>query len=114
MRGNPSLGLESTTDLRIPHLLDGPVPALYLEGVIREGTHSQRISDVIEIWKGRYKDKVVMLRVLELSRQYPYTLEFKMVSIRRNPPWSGLFVVVLTGDTAILRGSGDNDTVQAR
>jgi len=99
----------------MPRLPDSPVLVSYLEGVVREGDHSQCVSKVIEIWKGRYEGEVVALRVLKVSRQYPYTLEFKRVSMPRDPPGGGgLFLVVLTEDTVVLHGSGDDETVQAR
>ena len=56
-----------------------------LEGVKREGDYSQRISQFIEIWKGRYKDEVVALKVFKVSPQDPQISAFKMVSMPRNP-----------------------------
>ena len=58
------------------------VPASYkLEGVVREGDHSQRISQETEIWKGRYRDEVVALRVPRVSRQGFDVLKLKSVSV---------------------------------
>ena len=40
------------------------IPTSYkLEGVVREGDYSQGTSQMVEIWKGRYKDEVVALKV---------------------------------------------------
>ena len=51
---------------------------------MREGDHSKRISESIEIWKGRYKDEVVALKVLKVSRQDPHVLAFTRVSTLRD------------------------------
>jgi len=74
------------------------VPTSYeLEGVMREGDYRLRISRVIEIWKGRYKDESVALKVLK-SRRGPHTSQFKEVSMSRTPQRT----VVLTDGTAAL------------
>jgi len=52
---------------------------------MREGDYSQHISQVIEIWKGRYKDKVVALKVFKVSPQDPQISAFKKVSTLRDP-----------------------------
>jgi len=52
---------------------------------MREGDHSQRISEVVEIWKGRLQDEVVALRVLKVSRQDPDTPTLQSVSVLCNP-----------------------------
>ena len=83
-----------------------------LRGVVREGDHSQHISEVIEIWKGRYKDEVVALRVFKLSNQDPDTPALKSVGTLGDPP--GLFIIVLMSDTAAFLGSGNDGMVQAR
>jgi len=51
---------------------------------MREGGRSQRISEVIEIWKGRYQGEVVALKVLKVSRQDPRILAFTGVSMLHN------------------------------
>jgi len=51
-----------------------------LKGVVREGEYSQRISQVVEIWKGRYKDKVVALKVLRGPKDDDGGRETKSVS----------------------------------
>jgi len=66
------------------------VPTRYkLEGGVREGDYSQRISRVIEIWKGRYKDGMVALKVLNVSLQDPHILTFKRVSMPHGSPVEG-------------------------
>ena len=88
------------------------IPTSYkLEGVVREGDRSQRMSQVIEIWKGRYKDEVVALKVYKVSRQDPHRLQFKSVSVPRG---GDSFVVVLMGDIAVLQGNGVGKTAHAR
>ena len=52
---------------------------------MREGNHSQRISQVIEIWKGRYGGEAVALKVIKVSRRDPHILAFKRVSMPRYP-----------------------------
>jgi len=59
-----------------------------LEGVVKEGDHSQPgVSQVIEIWKGRYKGEAVVLKVLKVSPQDPHLPAFKHVSVPRDPRW---------------------------
>ena len=63
------------------------IPTSYkLEGVVKEGNHPHRVSQVIDTWKGRYEGGVVALKVFEVSRQYPHILAFKTVSIAPDPP----------------------------
>ena len=58
------------------------IPTSYqLEGVMREGDHSKRISESIEIWKGRYKDELVRLKVFKVSRRDPHVLGFTSISM---------------------------------
>ena len=45
------------------------------------GDHFQRICRKTEIWKGRYKDEVVALKVPRVSYQGSYILELKSVSM---------------------------------
>ena len=62
------------------------VPALYkLEGVTKEGDCAQRISQVTEIWKGRYNDEVVALKVLRVPRDDPHVQRTKSVSMSHDP-----------------------------
>ena len=90
------------------------VPRLYkLEGVIKEGDHPQRISKAVEIWKGRYNDKVVALKVLSVPRDDPHVQRTKGVStlhITRG----GQLVAILTDEVAILRGSGVDEAARAQ
>jgi len=54
------------------------IPTSYkLEGVNKEGEYAQRISKATEIWKGRYKDEVVALKILRLPRDDPYIQRVK-------------------------------------
>jgi len=63
------------------------IPTPYtLEDVTKEGDHPQYVSNVAEIWKGRYKDKVVALKILKVSHQDPQILGFKRVSTPDDPP----------------------------
>lgn len=82
-----------------------------LRGVVREGNYSQRISRVVNFWKGRYKDELVALRVF---MQDPETQELKEVSMPHNPRGGGLFVVVLTDSIVPSRDSGGDGTAQAQ
>ena len=78
---NPRPGVRGSAGLRWLCRERGAIPTSYkLEGVVREGYHFQRISLVIEIWKGRYKDEGVALKVLKVSREDPHILAFKSVS----------------------------------
>ena len=62
------------------------LPTLYkLEDVVKEGDRPQRISNTAEIWKGRYKDEAVMLKILRVSRQDPHILGLKSVSMLHAP-----------------------------
>jgi len=62
------------------------VPTSYkLEDVVREGGHSQRISQETEIWKGRYKGEVVALRVPRVPHEGFDILELKSVSMQGDP-----------------------------
>jgi len=74
--------MESTAKLRRLCDRHRTIPTSYrVEGVVREGGYSQPISQVIEIWKGRYRGEVVALKVLKVSRQDPHVLAFTSVSI---------------------------------
>jgi len=54
-----------------------------LGGVVREGDYSQHVSQVIKIWKGRYRSEAVALKVFEVPRQDPHVSALRRVSI----PW---------------------------
>ena len=57
------------------------VPGSYrLEGVVKEGDRAQHISQIIDIWKGRYNDEVVALKVLRVPREDPQVGKIKSVS----------------------------------
>ena len=56
---------------------------------MREGEHSQHVSQAVEIWKGRYKDKVVALKVLMGTRGDDHIRETESVSIPSNPQSGG-------------------------
>jgi len=77
-----------------------------LEGVVREGGHSKCISRVVEVWKGRYKNEVVALKVLKVPSQGPQMLAFEGVSTPRDPQrMVGSDIL-----TAVLRGSSARET----
>jgi len=62
------------------------VPTSYkLEGVVRVGDRPKRISQVDEIWEGRYIDEVVALKVLKVSPQDPHISALTSVSISHDP-----------------------------
>ena len=52
---------------------------------MREGDYSKHISKVIEVWKGRYKNEVVALKVFKVSPQDPHISKLKRVSMPPNP-----------------------------
>jgi len=52
---------------------------------VREGDYSKQISQVVEIRKGRYKGKVVTLKVFKVPPQDPHVSTFKTVSVPRDP-----------------------------
>ena len=59
---------------------------------MREGVQPQHISQVIEMWKGRYKDEVVVLKAFKMSHQGPHSIRgFKHVSTRLIPQWGVAF-----------------------
>ena len=77
------------------------LPTSYnLEGVVREGDRSKRISQVIEIWKGRYKDEVVALKVLKVPRQDPQILAFEGVSMPHGVIPNGWSVLIFDSGSA--------------
>jgi len=92
----------------------GTVPTSYkLEGVVREGDYCLHISQVIKIWKGRYGDEVVALKVFKVPRQDPHILEFKRVSTSRGSLGERLLIIILVGGTADLLGNGERKMPQA-
>jgi len=52
---------------------------------VREGDYSKNISQVIEIWKGRYKGKVITIKVFKVTPRDPHASTFKTVSVPRDP-----------------------------
>lgn len=48
---------------------------------MKEGDRAQRISQVTEIWKGRYNGEVVALKVLRAPRDDPHVRRTKSVSM---------------------------------
>ena len=89
--------MRDTAELRELCCHHHTIPTSYkLEGIVREGEHSQHISEVIEIWKGRYQDEVVALKVLKVPHQGPHILGFKRVSMSRDPQEGGFLFVSLT------------------
>lgn len=48
---------------------------------MKEEDRAQRISQVTEIWKGKYNDEVVALKVLRVPRDSPQVRRTKSVSI---------------------------------
>ena len=85
-RGNPGPADKDYTELQRLCGRHRTVPTQYnLGGITREGDVSKRISKVIEIWKGRYNDEVVALKVLKVSLQDPHILAFTSVSVPRDP-----------------------------
>ena len=86
------------------------LPTSYvLEGVTKEGDRPQYTSHATEIWKGRYRDEEVELKILKVSPQDPKILAFKSVSVPHMISRS--FVVVLTDDTAVSQGSSIDKTI---
>lgn len=68
----------------------GVAPTSYkLKGVVRDGDHSQRMSQVVEIWKGRYKNKVATLKVLVGARYDAHVRETESVSMSSDPQCGG-------------------------
>jgi len=79
---------------------------------MKEGDCAQRISQVTEVWKGRYKDEVVALKVLRVPRDDPQVQRTKSVSMSGKPSEGGLLTIVLTDDIAVLQGSSIDETGQ--
>ena len=100
--------MQRTAELRRLCYHHRTIPTTYkLEGVVREGDLSQCVSQVVEIWKGRYKDEVVALKVLKVSQRDPHVLEFTRVRMPHDPPGRRVsFVVGLTDDIAALQRNG--------
>lgn len=91
------------------------VPNSYkLEGVVKEGTCAQRISQVTEIWKGRYNGEVVALKVLRVPRDDPHVQRTKSVSTSRRSGGLPSLSRYLTHSAAFLQGSGVDEADQPR
>ena len=66
------------------------VPTSYrLEGVMKEGDRPQSVSQATEIWKGRYIDEVVAIKVLRESGGDHNLRNTKSVSASRAPRSGG-------------------------
>ena len=112
MLENPRQGVEGTAELRRLCGQRRTIPTSYkLEGIVREGDHSQHVSQAIEIWKGRYKDELVALKVLKISRQDPHISAFTRVSRPRDSWGRGLLIINLTDNTESVQGTGVNTPV---
>ena len=72
---------------------------------------AQRNSQTTEIWKGRYNDGAVALKVLKAPRED--LQRTKTVSVSRGP-WRGSLADFLTDDIAVLQGSGVDEAAQSR
>jgi len=111
--GKPRQVVEGTPELE-RLFVSCTIPTSYqIEGVVRDGDHSQHVSQAIEIWKGGYKGEVVALKVLKISRQNPDISEFTRVSTPRDSR-GGLLIIGLTDDTEYLQGIGVDESGQAR
>ena len=78
--------VETTRELRQLCADLHTIPTSYkLEGVTREGDQPQRVSQVVDVWKGRYKNEAVTLMVFKVPRQDPHITSFKGVSILCDP-----------------------------
>ena len=114
MHGDPTPWPEGAIELRRLCHNYSTVPTSYkLGSVVREGDYSLRISQVIEILKGRYGDEAVALKVLKVPRQDPRIFGFKRVSTSCGSPGERFLIVVLTDGTAALLGNGECKTSQA-
>ena len=83
---NPRPRVTDITELRAWCHIYGTVPTSYrLEGVVRKGRHSRRISPTVEIWEGRYNGEAVALKVVRRSRSDSLVLGTKSVSVPHNP-----------------------------
>lgn len=83
------------------------VPKSYiLEGTEREGRLPQCLSQVTEVWKGVWNDKVVALKVLRPPRDDHDFQRTKSVSTISG----GSLATTLTGGVAVLQGSGIDET----
>jgi hypothetical protein len=69
------------------------VPTSYkLRGVKKQGGYPERISRVTQIWKGVYRDEVVVLKVLMVPKDDPDIQETESVSVS----WSVRFACCFT------------------
>jgi hypothetical protein len=60
------------------------VPSAYkLKEVIKTGTHSQVTSQVAEVWKGKYKDGQVALKIFRIPPNDPKFQRIKKVCLFR-------------------------------
>ena len=56
---------------------------------MKEGNHAQHITVVTEIWKGRYNNEVVALKILRMARDDPQIQRTKSVSVSHDSPGEG-------------------------
>lgn len=56
---------------------------------MKEGDHAQHITLVTEIWKGRYNNEVVALKILRVPRDDPQIQRTKSVSATGSPREKG-------------------------
>ena len=60
------------------------IPTSYkLRGVKKQGDYPERVSRVTEIWKGVYRDEVVVLKVLMVPKDDPDMQETESVRVPR-------------------------------
>ena len=81
---------------------------------MKEGGRAQRISQVTEIWKGRYNDEVVALKILRVPRDDPHVHETKSVSTTCSSPGVPSPSWHLTHGIAVLQGSSVDEADQTR
>ena len=53
---------------------------------MKEGNHPQHVTLETEIWKGRYNNEVVALKILRVPRDDPQIQKVKSVSVPRDSP----------------------------
>ncbi|KAF9648576.1 kinase-like protein [Thelephora ganbajun] len=76
--GNPWSKAESIIKLRRLCGRLRTVPTSYeLGGIVKGGDYPQHDSQVVEIWKGRYNDEAVALKILRVPQGSPYIQKIK-------------------------------------
>lgn len=79
-----------------------------------EGDHSEYSSQDTEIWKGRYNNEVVALRILRVHQYGSRAQRTKSVSGVSGLQGGMSRVNILTDDIAVLQRSSIDDAAQAR